>query len=321
MLDQVVVMTSRRRLVRVPASSANLGPGYDVLGAALSLYLELEVGESPDGEFSIEPGGEGIPADRSNLIVRSFESLHSADGLRFEVRNEIPLARGLGSSGAAILAGLLAADHLFELGNSREQLFARACELEGHPDNVAAALYGGITVCAPPGAPFRRTPPDPVEVATGAPPPALVPVPARLSPPEGVEPLLVIPAEEVSTAAARAAMPETVPLADAAHNVAAAAQLMLGIERSDLTLIERGLADRMHQSYRRPLYERSMEVVEAARDLGALGATISGAGPTVLVWSYWQSSTDLISDLAAAAGGWAEVARAPFSPLGASVEL
>ncbi len=314
-------MTSRRRLVRVPASSGNLGPGYDVLGAALSLFLELEVSESPDGEFSVDPGGEGIPTDRSNLIVSSFERLHPADGLRFEVRSEIPLARGLGSSGAAILAGLLAADHLFELGNSREQLFAIATELEGHPDNVAAALYGGITVCSPPGAPFRETPPDPVEIAAGEAPPARIPVPARLAPPEGVETLVVIPADEVPTEAARAAMPAEVPIADAAHNVAAASHLVLGIERSDLTLIERGLADRLHQPHRRPLYERSMEVVDAARDLGALGATISGAGPTVLVWSYWQSSADLITDLAAVAGEWAEVVRVPFSPYGAAVEL
>ena len=315
-------MTSRRRVVRVPASSGNLGPGFDVLGAALSLLLELEVSESADREFSIEPGGEGIPTDRSNLIVSSFERLHPADGLRFEVlRNEIPIARGLGSSAAAILAGLMAADHLFELGHSREELFAHACEIEGHPDNVAAALYGGVTICSPPGAQFRQTPPDPVEIGTGAPPPTQIPVPARLSPPEGVEALVVIPTEEVPTEAARAAMPAQVPIADAAHNVAAASHLILGIERSDLTLIERGLADRLHQPYRRPLYERSMEVVEAARDLGALGATISGAGPSVLVWSYWQSSTDLISDLVAAAGGWADVVRAPFNPFGAEVEL
>ena len=155
----------------------------------------------------------------------------------------------------------------------------------------------------------------------GGAPAARLPVPARLSPPEGVEPIVVIPAEEVSTEAARSAMPAEVPVADAAHNVAAAAHLVLGIERSDLTLIERGLADRLHQPYRRPLYERSMEVVEAARDLGALGATISGAGPTVLVWSYWQSGAKVTEGLAPLCEGWAEVRRVPFSPRGARVEL
>src|SRR5881275_2983833 len=130
-------MTGRRRLVRVPASSANLGPGYDVLAAALSLHLELEVFET--GRFSVEAGGEPVPGDRSNLCVRAFESLHPADGLRFEIRTEIPLARGLGSSAAAIVAGLMAADHLYELGLEREEIYARGVELEGHPDNVGAA--------------------------------------------------------------------------------------------------------------------------------------------------------------------------------------
>ena len=123
-------MTARRRLVRVPASSANLGPGYDVLAAALTIELELEVSET--GEFSVDAGAD-LPADRSNLCVRAFEALHSADGLRFEIRSEIPLARGLGSSAAAIVAGLVAADHLFELGLERETIYRHAVELEGHP--------------------------------------------------------------------------------------------------------------------------------------------------------------------------------------------
>ncbi len=106
-------MTVRRRLVRVPASSANLGPGYDVLAAAVSLYLELEVEET--GEFSLDPGGLDVSTGRDNLIVRAFETLHPADGIAFRLKSEIPLARGLGSSAAAIVAGLFAADHLFEL--------------------------------------------------------------------------------------------------------------------------------------------------------------------------------------------------------------
>src|SRR5687767_15328169 len=141
-------MTVRRRLVRVPASSANLGPGYDVLAAALSLHMELEVAET--GEFSVDAGGQPVPGDRDNLCVRAFEALHPADGLRFEIRSEIPLARGLGSSAAAIVAGLVAADHLFELGLGRDELYARAVELEGHPDNVGAALYGGFVACPRP---------------------------------------------------------------------------------------------------------------------------------------------------------------------------
>jgi homoserine kinase len=285
----------------VPASTANLGPGYDVLGAALTSELELEVAET--GTFEVVSEGFDAPADRSNLIVRAFESLHPADGISFRVRSEIPLARGLGSSASAILAGLLAADHLFELANDREQILARATEIEGHPDNVAAALYGGITLCPP--------------AASGEPQPA----PVRLAPPEGVEGILVIPREEVSTSAARAALPATYPLADVTANVAAAAQLVLGIERSDLDLIRSGLADRIHQPHRAPLYPRSMELVERAAEYGALGATISGAGPTVLVWTFWQSGKGLLDSLGEFAEGWAEVRRAQFSPRGARVEI
>lgn len=291
-------MTERRRLVRVPASSANLGPGFDALAAALSLTLELEVTET--GEFSVA-AAEGLPADRSNLCVRAFERLHPADGLRFEIRSEIPLARGLGSSAAAIVAGLVAADHLFELGLERDQLYSHAVELEGHPDNVAAALYGGFVLC-------------PHVDSTGA-----APVPVLLDPPQGVEAVLVIPGEPVPTSEARAALPAAVPLTDAVANVSAAAQLVLGIERSDLALIAAGLADRLHQPARRPLYERSLELVERATDLGALGATISGAGPSVMLWCFWQDTGRVVEAAGEAAAGWAEVRRVPFTPLGADV--
>src|SRR5262249_19195212 len=135
-------MTARRRLVKVPASSANLGPGYDVLAAALALHLQLEVEET--GSFSVEAGGLDGPRDRTNLCLRAFESLCPAAGIAFRIRSEIPLAAGLGSSAAAIVAGLLAADHLYELAQEPEDVLRRAAEIEGHPDNVAAALYGGF---------------------------------------------------------------------------------------------------------------------------------------------------------------------------------
>jgi homoserine kinase len=141
----------------------------------------------------------------------------------------------------------------------------------------------------------------------------------RLEPPEGVEAILVVPADEVPTSSARAALPDEVPLGAAIDNVAAAAQLTLGIERSDLALIRRGLEDHLHQPYRRSLYPRSMELVAAAAELGALGASISGAGPTVLVWSFWQDTGKVAKALAARCGEWAEVLRVPFSPLGADV--
>jgi homoserine kinase len=290
-------MTARRRLVRVPASSANLGPGYDAMAAALAMFLELEVEEA--GEFSFDPGGIDVPTDRDNLIVQAFESLRPADGIAFRLREGIPLARGLGSSAAAIVAGLFAADHLFELALSREEMLARANELEGHPDNVAAAIYGGFVVCG--------------EDGDGA------PSAARFDPPGGLEGVVVIPAEEVSTERAREAIPAEIPLQDAVANVSAAARLVLGLQRADLDLVAAGLADSIHQPRRRELYPRSMELVDSARELGALGATISGAGPTVLVWTTWQDAGKVAEGLEARCNGWAEVRRLPFTPHGADV--
>ena len=290
-------MTVRRRLVRVPASSANLGPGYDVLAAAVSLYLELEVEET--GEFSLDPGGLDVSSGRDNLIVRAFETLHPADGIAFRLKSEIPLARGLGSSAAAIVAGLFAADHLFELALTKQEMLAKATELEGHSDNVAAAIYGGFVICG---------------AGEGSSPSAV-----RFDPPSGLEGIAVIPVEEVSTERAREAIPAEVPLADAVANVSAASRLVLGLQTADLDLVAAGLVDRIHQPRRRELYPRSMELVDDVKELGALGATISGAGPTVLIWTTWQDAGGVADALEQRCSGWAEVRRLPFSPHGADV--
>jgi homoserine kinase len=129
----------------------------------------------------------------------------------------------------------------------------------------------------------------------------------------------VIPQDTVPTAEARTALPAAIPVADAVANVSAASQLVLGIERSDLALIGRGLADRLHQPARRGLYERSMELLERATELGAIGATISGAGPAVMLWCFWQDTGKVFDAAGRATDGWAEVRRVPFTPLGADV--
>ena len=279
----------RRRVVRVPASSANLGPGYDALAAALSIHMELEVEET--GEFAVECETPGVPLDRSNLCVSSFERLHPADGVTFRIRSDIPVSAGLGSSAAAIVAGAVAADHMYELD---APLFELAAELEGHPDNVAAALLGGFVVC-PPGE-----------------------APARFEPVPGLEGVLAIPPHPVATEAARAALPAEVPIGDAVHNAARAALLVLGLASGDLSQVARGLEDRIHQPRRAHLYPRSMELVGRARELGAVGATISGAGPTVLFWCHWQQTGSLFEALRAEAPD-CEVRRAQFAPGGADV--
>jgi homoserine kinase len=278
----------RRRLVRVPASSANLGPGFDTFAAALSLYLELEVVET--GEFAVLTELD-VPLDRSNLVVRAFEQLRPAGDFEFRISSNIPLSGGLGSSAAAVLAGLIAADHLFELDADVHRL---AAGIEGHPDNVGAALKGGFVICA--GAGIHR-----------------------FEPPMGLEAVLVVPSEPVRTAQARAALPDSVPIADAVFNVAHGAMLTLGLLRSDWDLIGSGLADRLHQPYRAPLYPRSAELLHRAASLGALGATVSGAGPSVLFWCRYEQTGALIERLSRETGGWATVLRASFESQGADV--
>ena len=279
---------TRRRVVRVPASSANLGPGFDVLAAALALHLELEVVET--GTFAVKTDLDG-PRDRDNLVVKAFERLHPADGFEFRIASDIPLSGGLGSSAAAVVAGLMAADHLFELD---ADMLALAAELEGHPDNVAAALNGGFVVC------------DGAEAH-------------RFEPPMGLEAVLVVPDAAVKTEEARAALPDEVPMRDAVFNVAHASMLLLGLATADWDLISAGLRDRLHQPHRAHLYPRSAELLDRARDLGALGATLSGAGPTVLAWSRYDQTGPLVDALKRETAEWATVIRGGFEPQGADV--
>jgi homoserine kinase len=279
----------RRRLVRAPASSANLGPGFDCMAAAVSMKVELEVEET--GSFAVETDLP-VARGRENLCVRAFERLHPADGFTFRIRSEIPLSGGLGSSAAAIVAGLLAADHMFELD---AELLALATELEGHPDNVAASLLGGFVICADGDA-------------------------VRFEPPTGLEALAVVPGQSVRTRAARAALPAEVPIEEAVFNVAHAGLLTLGLARGDWDTLAKGLQDRLHQQRRAHLFPRSYELAARARELGALGATISGAGPTVLIWCFYEQTGAVAEALGAEVEGWASVLRASFEPQGAYVE-
>jgi homoserine kinase len=279
---------NRRRVVRVPASSANLGPGFDTFAAAVGMHMTLEVEET--GRFAVETDLK-IARDRRNLAVRGFARLCSPDGFTFRIASQIPLSGGLGSSASAYVAGLMAADHILELD---ADLLALADELEGHPDNAAAALLGGFVVCADGGA-------------------------ARFDPPAGLEAVVVVPHEAVRTKQARAALPPEVPMAEAVFNTAHGALLMLGLAKGDFELIARGLDDRLHQPRREHLYPRSMALVRRAPELGALGATISGAGPTVLVWCRHDATVAVHEALRREADGWADVMRAPFEPRGADV--
>jgi homoserine kinase len=173
-------------------------------------------------------------------------------------------------------------------------VLAAATEMEGHPDNVAAALLGGFVLCCDGAA-------------------------ERFEPAPELEALLVVPEQSVRTAKARAALPGRVPMSDAVFNVAHASLLVLGLARGDLDLVARGLGDRLHQPRRAHLYPRSWDLVRRARELGALGATISGAGPTVLVWCDYATTGAVAARLRAEVSGWAEVLRVPFTGTGAAV--
>lgn len=275
-----------RVLVRVPASSANLGPGFDVLAAALDLHVEVEIEET--GRFAVWTDLP-IARDRRNLCVRAFDTLADAGRHEFAIRSDIPLSGGLGTSAAAIVAGLVAAR---ELTGGTQDLLGAASRLEGHPDNVAAALLGGIVVCAGGDA-------------------------TRIDVPAGLTAVLAVPREAVRTAKARGVLPASVPMADAVFNVGQASLLVLGLATGDLSLVARGLGDRLHQPPRASLYPRSAALVEAAASLGALGGTISGAGPTVLLWARAEDAEAVEAAARDAVAGWAEVRRVGFAPAGA----
>ena len=276
--------------VRVPGSTANLGPGFDVLAAALGVFLTVDVEET--GEFRLLTDMH-VRRDRSNLIVRAFERLLPVDRFEFRVATTIPLSGGMGSSAAGVVAGLLAAKHF--AGGEAADVLALATEIEGHPDNVGASLLGGLVICD--GADVRR-----IEM------------------PSELEAVLVIPHRPVRTSAAREALPPVVPMADAVHNLAQIARLTAGVATADWELIAAGLGDRLHQPYRAHLYPRSVEIMARAADYGALGATISGAGPTVLIWSRRGEPRDaLMQWLHECTSDWADVTIVQFEPGGATV--
>ena len=281
----------RRRVVRVPASSANLGPGYDVLAAG-PVSLPRVRGRGERRVLRRLRRARASPSIARTCACAPSSGSIPPTGCTFSDPLGASRRRaGLGSSAAAIVAGLAAADHLYELD---APLFEHALAIEGHPDNVAAALLGGFVVCAGGS--------DPV----------------RLEPPAELEGVVVVPDHEVVTAEARAALPAEVPLGDAVHNVGHAALLVLGLAQGDLSLIARGLSDSLHQPRRRHLYPRSMELVERAVGLGALGATISGAGPTVLFWCHWEQTGAVVERLRSEHGD-ARIERVAFAGGGADV--
>ncbi len=256
----------RRAVVRVPATSANLGAGFDSFALALDVadVFEAEVAD----EWSVEVAGEGVgrlASDATNLVAaaarRVFEEAGFAGALRIRCENRVPVGKGLGSSAAAIVGGVLLADALCGCGMSREEIVRRAVEGEGHADNAAAALLGGFVVARREGDAWA------VE---------------RFEPGCGVAVVAAISERELPTAVSRQALPDSVPHADAAANAARAALFALGIVTGRDGLIAAGARDYLHEPYRAPLVPDIEQARCALLDAGATAAVLSGAGPTVL---------------------------------------
>lgn len=256
--------------IRVPASTSNLGAGFDTLGLALRLYLDVDVLPYEDGSPWLEAEGEGageIATTRENLIHRAYDLAASREGVEappvcFRTRNAIPLARGLGSSGAAAVAGLTAFEAVTGRALPEERLLRYCLELEGHLDNAAAALVGGlVTACV---------------VPDGA------PIVVRRDWPEELHVVVVVPEARLSTAKAREVLPAAVARADAIYNIQRAALFHAALAERRWELLAEAMRDRLHQPYRAALVPGLAEALALGPESGLLGVALSGAGSAVV---------------------------------------
>lgn len=280
--------------VTVPATSANLGPGFDALGLALDLRDSLEAQVLPGGlVVEVEgAGSESVPRDATHLVVRAMEVAFDflgerPSGLRLTCHNVIPHARGLGSSSAAIVGGLALARELVADGPARlddDRLFQLAAEMEGHPDNVAPACFGGFVISG------RDTAGDADYFAVGS----------TVAP--QIHAVVLIPPGGVETEVARGLLPAQVSHTDAATNAGRAALLVTALASRPEQLL-RGTADLLHQQFRRPAMPATLDLVESLRAQG-VPAIVSGAGPTVLAFTDGAGSPGTRALLAASPPTW-----------------
>ena len=299
--------------IRVPATSANLGPGFDSLGLALSLYDDVEAALTDEAGVRVTVEGEGageLDLGEGHLVVKAMRvtfdrmGITQPSGIRLHCRNRIPHARGLGSSSAALCAGILAAralaegEQLSERGRfSDDDVFALATEMEGHPDNVAPCLAGGLTVAwyDHSGAPHM----------------------VKVAPDERIRPVVVVPATRLATETARGLLPKDVPHKDASFNAGRAALLIAALtQRPEPGLLLAATEDRLHQHYRAPAMRATANLVERLRAVG-VPAVVSGAGPTVLAFST-SDTQDLI---APEVGNDWHIQQMDVDPVGANVQF
>ncbi len=257
--------------VKVPATTANLGPGFDTLGLALAMYNTVEIEEKSAG-LEIDVIGEGaefIPNNERNIVFQSAAAVYSylhkpMPGLRIRLGNGIPIARGLGSSAAAIIGGMMAAGIAAGHALTHDELLALAIQVEGHPDNITPALLGGLTVSCLDGG-------NVVHVKTSL--------------PDALKAVVAIPDFQLSTADARKVLPKMVSLQDAVYNVSRSSLLVAGLMSGHLEVLETAMHDRLHQPYRTPLIPGLTDVFAAGKKEGALAVVLSGSGPTVIAFA------------------------------------
>ena len=255
--------------IRVPATSANLGPGFDSLGLALDLWNETVITLAI--EYSVQISGEGrerLSPGENNLIIRSAQRLAEIVGKRLppfhlDCVNRIPLSSGLGFSAAAKLTGLLGANSLLGKPLSKTEILNLGTEMEGHPDNVAPALLGGLVVSAMDG---KNVLARKLEIA-----------PIHIT--------VVLPDVHISTQQARAALPDQVTMKDAVHNISRTVLVMEAFRNGDFELLGKAMTDTLHQPYRLPLIPGAQEAMNAAKEAGAAAVALSGAGPSLIAFS------------------------------------
>lgn len=264
--------------IKIPATSANLGPGFDCLGLALQLYNTITI--EPDRPFQISLTGayeDGIPANENNLVWQTmchlWELLHyPTPSVALTLENNIPPARGLGSSSAAIVGGLIAANILAGSPYSKVELLQVANALEGHPDNVTPALYGGVTLSVP--------------AKTGI-------LPRVLSQSPNLKAVVVVPSTLLNTEKARRILPPHVTRNDAVFNISHVGLLIEAFIREDYFLLKEGMCDALHQNQRAILLPGMLETIEASLKAGAYGAALSGSGPTLIALIAESSESEV----------------------------
>ena len=273
-------------VVKAPASAANLGPGFDCLGLALNLWNQVTFSLEGQG-VRVEVRGEGsdlLAADDHNLVARALIRLYQTvgaplpEGLLIQCENRIPMGGGLGSSAAAIISGLVGANALLGCPLSEDRLLRLATAMEGHPDNVASSLAGGLTLVTTlgEGVLARRLALAPLQVA------------------------VVVPAIHLPTKVARAALPREVPLMDAVFNIGRTAFVIEALRTGDLELLGKVMEDRLHQPYRMKLIPGAESAFAAARRAGAAAVALSGAGPAIMAFAPAQEDLEKVQAIAAA---------------------